>query len=593
MIRLADYVVKFLENKKIDTVFTVSGGGSIFLCDALYNSKKIKYISHHHEQAASFAAESYARANNNIGCCFVTTGPGGTNTLTGVSSAWIDSVPVIFISGQVFLNQTIQKTKKRQIGVQEINIIDLVKPITKFSKMITDANSINFYLEKAYSIAKSGRPGPVFLDIPADIQNAMIDEKKIIKNKYNEPKQNISIDNKLKLLIQKLKGSKRPLIHLGHGVKLSEAHKLVKTFFNKFKIPFVVTWNADDIINSNHIMYCGRPGAFGERGSNFIVQNCDFYLSIGTRLPYMVTGYNAKKFATKAKFKAMVDIDPKELNKTDLKIDLKIKSDAKVFLKKLLIKLKKYNSSIEWLRYCKNIRNKYPILLKQMINEKKYVNSYYFVKTLSKYTQKNDSIITDMGFSFTSTHQALDVKDNQSFFTNSGHAPMGWGLPAAIGAYYSKKNLKSNLICLTGEGGFQMNIQELATVMHNKIPIKIFIFNNGGYLTIKQTQILGFKGRIMGADNTSGLSFPNYYEIAKSHKMSYQKISSHKHIASNISKIIKSKKAVICELMMNPNEEQIPKAINRRNEKGKSIPTEFEDMYPFLPRDELSSNNLD
>jgi acetolactate synthase-1/2/3 large subunit len=289
----------------------------------------------------------------------------------------------------------------------------------------------------------------------------------------------------------------------------------------------------------------------------------------------------------------MVDIDPKELNKTDLKIDLKIKSDAKVFLKKLLIKLKKYNSSIEWLRYCKNIRNKYPILLKQMINEKKYVNSYYFVKTLSKYTQKNDSIITDMGFSFTSTHQALDVKDNQSFFTNSGHAPMGWGLPAAIGAYYSKKNLKSNLICLTGEGGFQMNIQELATVMHNKIPIKIFIFNNGGYLTIKQTQILGFKGRIMGADNTSGLSFPNYYEIAKSHKMSYQKISSHKHIASNISKIIKSKKAVICELMMNPNEEQIPKAINRRNEKGKSIPTEFEDMYPFLPRDELSSNNLD
>jgi acetolactate synthase I/II/III large subunit len=593
MIRLADFVVKFLEKKKIDTVFTVSGGGSIFLCDALYNSKKIKYISHHHEQAASFAAESYARASNGVGCCFVTTGPGGTNTLTGVCSAWIDSVPVVFISGQVFLNQTIQKTKKRQIGVQEINIIDIAKPITKFSKMITDANSINFYLEKAFSIAKSGRPGPVFLDIPADIQNAMIDEKVVLKNNYKEPKKDIVINNKLNLVIKELNKSKRPLIHLGHGVKLSEAQKIVKIFFNKFKIPFVVTWNADDIISSDHKMYCGRPGAFGERGSNFIVQNCDFYLSIGTRLPYMVTGYNAKKFAVKAKFKVMVDIDPKELNKTDLKIDLKIKSDAKVFLKKLLNKLKKYHSSNDWLIYCKNVRKKYPILLKQMINQKKYVNSYNFVKTLSKYTKKNDSIITDMGFSFTTTHQALDVKDNQSFFTNSGHAPMGWGLPAAIGAYYSKKKSKSNLICLTGEGGFQMNIQELATVMHNKIPIKIFIFNNGGYLTIKQTQILGFKGRIMGADNSSGLSFPNYHEIAKSHKMSYQKIKSHQSLSRDISKILRSKKAVICELMMNPNEEQIPKAINRRNDKGKSIPTEFEDMYPFLPREELNSNNLD
>jgi len=593
MIRLADYVVKFLEKKKIDTVFTVSGGGSIFLCDALYNSKKIKYISHHHEQAASFAAESYARAKNSIGCCFVTTGPGGTNTITGVSSAWIDSVPVIFISGQVFLNQTIQKTQKRQIGVQEINIIDLVKPITKFSKMITDPNSINFNLEKAYSIAKSGRPGPVFLDIPADIQNAMIDEKKILKNRYNEPKKSFDIDKKLNLIIKKLKNSKRPLIHLGHGVKLSDAQKLVKSFFNKFNIPFVVTWNADDVIESSHKMYCGRPGAFGERGSNFIIQNCDFYLSLGTRLPYMVTGYNAKNFASKAKFKVMVDIDSKELNKKDLVLDLKIRSDVKIFLKKLFYKLKKYDSPKDWLEYCKNIRKKYPILLEKMINEKKYVNSYYFVKSLSKLTKKNDSIITDMGFSFTTTHQALDVKNKQTFFTNSGHAPMGWGLPAAIGVYYSKKKIKSNLICLTGEGGFQMNIQELATVMHNKIPMKIFIFNNGGYLTIKQTQILGFNGRIMGADKNSGLSFPDYLNIAKSHKMEYLKVKDHKNLKKNINKVLKSSKATICELIMNPNEEQIPKAINRRNKMGKSIPTEFEDMYPFLPRDELSSNNLD
>ena len=593
MMRLADYIIKFLEKKKINTIFTVSGGGSIFLCDALYESKKIKYISHHHEQAASFAAESYARSKNDVGCCFVTTGPGGTNTTTGVSSAWIDSIPVMFISGQVFLNQTIKNSKKRQIGVQEINIIDIVKPITKFSKMITDPNSINYYLEKAYSICKSGRPGPVFIDIPADIQNAKVDENKILNYSFKMPKAKYNINDKIKIITKKLKISKRPLVHLGHGVKLSGAHLILKKFFKKYKIPFVVTWNADDVMPSNHKMYFGRPGAFGERGSNFILQNCDFYLSIGTRLPYMVTGYNAKKFASKAKFKVMVDIDSNELNNKDFKPNLKIRSDAKIFLEKLFIGLKKYNFDHNWLNYCKEVRKKYPILIKKMIEEKKYVNSYYFIKTLSKLTKKNDSIVTDMGFSFTTTHQTLEIKDSQNFYTNSGHAPMGWGLPASIGAFYAKKDSKSQIICLTGEGGFQMNIQELATVMHNKLPIKIFIFNNGGYLTIKQTQILGFKGRIMGADKNSGLSFPNYKDLAKSHGISYKKIINHKNLKNNIANVLRSKKTVICELIMNPDEEQIPKAINRRDSNGKSVPTDFEDMYPFLPRHELNSNYLD
>ncbi len=591
--RLADYIVKFLEKKGIDTIFTVSGGGSIFLCDALYKSKKLQYISHHHEQAASFAAESYARSKNNVGCCVVTTGPGGTNTLTGVSSAWIDSIPVIFISGQVFLNQTIQKTKKRQIGVQEINIIDLVKPVTKYSKMITDSKNINFYLEKAYHICKSGRPGPVFLDIPADLQNAEIDEKKISRIKFKPEKSNFNIDKKINLIIKNLKNSKRPLIHLGHGVKLSNGKKIVKKFFNKYKIPFVLTWNADDLVHSDHNLYAGRPGAFGERGSNFIVQNCDFYLSVGSRLPYMVTGYNSKNFASRAKFKCMVDIDRYELNRKDINFNVKIQSDAKYFLEKLFNKMKLYDSRKEWIEYCKNIRKKYPILIKKMINEKKYVNSYFFVKSLSKITKKNDTIITDMGFSFTSSHQAMEIKENQKFYTNSGHAPMGWGLPAAIGAFYANKKKINNIICLSGEGGLQMNLQELATVMHNKIPLKLFVFNNGGYLTIKQTQILGFKGRIMGADKKSGLSFPDYSEIAKSHKMSYFKLYKHKSLSKNLKKILNNKKSVICEIMMNPNEEQIPKAINRRDDKGKSVPTEFEDMYPFLPRKELKDNYLD
>tara|TARA_A100000164_G_scaffold179567_1_gene159580 strand:- start:741 stop:2519 length:1779 start_codon:yes stop_codon:yes gene_type:complete len=591
--RLSDYIIKFLEQKKIDTVFQVSGGGSIFLGDALYKAKKIRYIAHHHEQAASFAAEGYARCKNDVGCCFVTTGPGGTNAVTGISSAWIDSVPVIFIAGQAFYNQTIKKTKKRQIGVQEINIIDIVKPITKFSIMVKDPEMINFYLEKAYQLCKSGRPGPVFLDIPADVQNAQIDEKKVKRLHYKALTEKNLIDNQINKVIEKLKKSERPLIHLGHGVKLSKSKRLVNKFFNKFRIPFMVTWNADDLISSDHKMYFGKPGQFGERGSNFIVQNCDFYLSIGTRLPYMITGYNPKDFAKKAKYKIMVDIDKNELKKNDLNLNLRIKSDAKRFLEKLFSRLKSYKSNNDWVDYCSKVRAKYPILVKKMKNEKKYINSYFFIQKLSQKLSKNDVVITDMGFSFTTTHQALEIKGNQKLYTNSGHAPMGWGLPAAIGAYYSNKYIKSNIICISGEGGFQMNIQELATIMHNKIPMKIFIFNNGGYLTIKQTQILGFSGRIMGADKKSGISFPNYEKISRAHSIEYKRLTRHKNLENEIKKILKSKKAFICELIMNPNEEQIPKAVNRRNEHGISIPAKLEDMYPFLSKDELSSNNLD
>lgn len=593
MIRVADYIVKFLEKKKIDTVFTVSGGGSIFLCDALYKAKKIKYISHHHEQAASFAAESYARAKKGVGCCIVTTGPGGTNSMTGVSSAWIDSIPVIFISGQVFLGQTIKKTKKRQIGVQEINIVDLVKPNTKYSQLVESPNDINFFLEKAYHYATNGRPGPVWLDVPADIQNAYVKEEVILKKRFKTKKTKYNIDKKLDKLVKELKKSKRPLIHLGHGMKLSKAQDVFNKFFNKYKIPFVLTWNADDILKKENNLFFGKPGAFGGRSANFIVQNCDFYLSIGTRLPYMVTGYNAKNFAKKARFKCMVDIDKNELIKKDINLDLKIHSDAKYFLEKLMKKLKKYDANIEWINYCQKMKMKYPIVLKSMGKIKNYVNSYFFVNYLSSLLKRNDLIVTDMGFSFTSSHQAMNISNNQIFYTNSGHAPMGWGLPAAIGGYFSKKKLSKNFICLTGEGGFQMNIQELATIMHQKIPLKIFIFNNGGYLTIKQTQLLGFKGRIMGADKTSGLSFPNYKKIADAHNFKYYKINNHNSLRKNLKKILSIKKTVICELIMDPNEEQIPKAINKRDKKGKSIPTELEDMYPFLERDEIKNNYID
>lgn len=589
--RLADYVIKFLESKKIQTVFTVSGGGSIHLCDALHKSKKIEYVSCHHEQAVSFAAESYSRSKNKTGAAIVTTGPGGTNCVTGVSCCWIDSVPMMFISGQVNLNQTISNSGLRQIGVQEINIVDIVKSNTKYSIIIKDPNTIKYHLEKAYQISMSGRPGPVWIDIPADIQNTEINPKKLANFKNIVKKKSYKkINARIKKIANLFSKYKRPLIHAGQGVKISGGQNSLRKIIDNYKIPFALTWNATDLIESDHPNYIGRPGTFAERGSNFIIQNCDLYLSVGSRLPFMVTGYNSSDFARKAK-KIMVDIDKNETKKCRVNLDMRINCDANYFLKKLYDYMpKKIGLSAGWNKYCSSIRKKYPIVLKKFVYQKKYLNSYYFIENLSNYLNKKDVIVTDMGLSFVGTHQAFKVKKGQKLYTNSGHAPMGWGLPAAIGACYANK--KKRVVCLAGEGGFQMNIQELATLMHNNLPIKIFILNNGGYQTIKQTQQHRFQNRIMGANSQSGLSFPNYKKIAQSHKIKYWKIKNNSDIKSNISKVLKNDKPVICELMIDPNQEQMPRALYKWKTKKIIIKTKYEDMYPFLSPEEIKKNFL-
>ena len=589
--RLADFVIKFLEEKKIDTVFTVSGGGSIFLCDALYKSKKLKYIICHHEQAVAYATESYSRARNKPGAAIVTTGPGGTNCASGVACCWIDSVPAIFISGQVFLNQTIGNSGLRQVGVQEFDIVNMVKSITKYAVIIRKPNEIKYHLEKAYNICTEGRPGPVWIDIPANIQNAKINPKKLINYKPAvKIKKSSILDKKIKKIAKLFLKYNRPMFHIGHGVKISKGQKYIRKIVDKYKIPFALTWNASDLIESNHPSYVGKPGAFAERGSNFIIQNCNLYISVGTRLPFMVTGYNSKDFACKAK-KVMVDIDENEVKNSKVELYEKVNCDATYFLKILLKYLPtKIKLSKSWLEYCKNIRKKYPIVLEKFKSQKKFVNSYYFIDLLSDILNSRDIIVTDMGLSFVGTHPAFKVKRGQKLYTNSGHAPMGWGLPAAVGACYASK--KRRIICLVGEGGLQMNIQELATIMHNKLPIKIFIYNNGGYLTIKQTQQLGFGSRIMGSNSNSGISFPDYRKIAQSHKIKYMKIVNNKNLKKKINKILIGNKPMICELMLDHNQEQMPKVINRRMPGGKSVATKYEDMYPFLSSAEIQENML-
>ena len=584
--RLSDYMIDWLASKGITDLFTVSGGGSIVLCDAVARSDKINYFCCHHEQAVSFAAEGYARSSNNIGVALVTTGPGGTNTITGVSSSWIDSIPILFISGQVYSGQTIKKTKLRQLGVQEINIVDLVRPNTKYAVSIKSPDDIKYELEKAYFFATSGRPGPVWIDVPADLQLAEVNLENL-KSFNSEPIIPKKSARDIELVLQKINSSKRPVILAGHGIKLAKCEKQLISLIETLNIPMLTTWNATDLINSDHPLFIGRPGAFAERGANFAIQNSDLIISIGSRLPFMVTGYNVKDFGRNA-YKIMVDIDKAELKKSTNFIDKLINMDAFNFVNVLTSRsaeLEPCNKN--WVNACQSIRQKYPIFEENYKKSKSYINSYFFIDKLSSILQKNATVVTDMGLSFVGTHQGFKIKTGQRLFTNSGHAPMGWGLPAAFGA--SVENGVSPVICLTGDGGFMMNIQELATVMCHQPNLKIFIYNNGGYLTIKQTQQRGFDNRLMGCTIDSDMSFPNFELISNAHEIPFTRIKNDFEIEL-LSNFLNKKGPGICELIMDPNQLQRPIAINKKNQQGLTIPSKYEDLYPFLSENELKQN---
>jgi len=537
------------------------------------------------------AAEGYARTSGRPGVCLVTSGPGGTNAITGTACAWADSVPQIIISGQVYLHQTIGESGLRQLGVQETNIIDLVKPITKYAEMVRDPEDILLHLEKAWDLATTGRPGPVWLDIPGDIQNANIDPDTLKGGQRSAIEiEGNCIEQEVRRVAEWLKSARRPMLHIGQGVRLSKADDLLLKLLDRLSIPVATTWNATDVIDSAHPCFVGRPGVFSERAANFIVQNADLHIAIGTRLPFMVTGYNAKDFAREAK-RVMVDIDPKETEKESLDVHLKVVSDAGRFLSSLMELLPEENQiDSEWLDRCQTLRKRYPIVDPQYSLQEKWVNSYYFIHLLSDALDSEASVMTDMGLSFVGTHQAFKIKKGQVVCTNSGHAPMGWGLPAAIGSCVARNGQKT--ICISGEGGLMMNIQELSTAMHHGLPIKLFIYNNGGYLTIKQTQQLGFEGRLMGADHGSGLSFPSFDLIASAYGFSYCRFSNNRQLEEGLSGFLDSEEAGICELLIDPEQPQIPKAISVKQEGDrKSVPV-YEDLFPFLSSDEFERITL-
>ncbi len=584
-----DYLYKVTGSKH---VFLLSGGGMMHLLDSVGKSK-FKTISMHHEQAASIAANAYGRTINSIGVCLVTSGPGATNAITGVTAAFMDSVPMIIVSGQVSTLFSKKKINIRQLGFQEFDIISSVKSTTKYAVHIDNKNNVQYELEKACFLAKNGRPGPVWIDIPLDIQNSQIDLKK--KNSFFFKKSKVHKLNpypkteELNLVIKSLKKSKRPLIIFGQGVFLSGAKRNARKLINNFKIPCQTTWNSIDLIPDNNKYYFGRANSYGPRYPNFIIQNADYILSIGARLGVQHTGYNVKAFARNAVLH-MVDLDINEAKKPNLKINKFIKSDAKKFIEKLNSHLKKKKISQDlnsWMGYCLKIKKNFPIAPKlNFIKSQKFVDPYYFVDTLSDYLRDDELVpLGASGSCFTVSGQTFKAKKNQRVFTAKGMASMGFGLPSAIGSSLSMNNKRS--ITIIGDGGFQLNIQELQTIVTNKLKVKIFIIQNQGYHAIRVTQDIYFKKKYVGSSEISGVEIPNIKKVAVAYGLKYSQIKNNKELNNKLKKILNNDIAEIIEVRIDPKKHLYPKLTSQIGPDGKMSTSPLEDLYPFINREEL------
>ncbi|KKQ40671.1 MAG: Thiamine pyrophosphate protein TPP binding domain protein [Candidatus Magasanikbacteria bacterium GW2011_GWA2_37_8] len=593
MIQLSDYVMNFLAQKKVEHIFMVSGGGGMFLIDSLGRSKDIKYVCNHHEQASVMSAEGYQRVDGKLGVALVTTGPAATNAITGVVCAWNDSIPLLVLSGQANSNFLIGDTKLRQRGTHEVNIKKIVESVTKYAVTVTDENTIRYHLEKAYFLAHHGRPGPVWLDIPVNIQSKNIDVDSQVsfspeaENILRKPL--IDLEN-VKIIAELLKKSKRPIIIAGHGIKLGKAEKVFLDFIENYQIPIVTTKNAFDLVYHEHKMLAGRIGTYGQRSGNFAVQNSDLVLSIGARLPFTTVGYQTELFARDAK-KIIVDIDPEQLKYSTIKADIKLEADCVEFVEKLDFVL---NNSIignsEWLEKCAHWRKKYPAVIPEMEKEGDLVNSYYFFKILSNVLEKDDIVVTDQGASFYASTVAYEIKPGQKLFTNGGFSPMGYGLPAAIGACFANNN--NRVISVNGDGGLELNIQELQTIVHYNLPIKLFVFNNQGYLSIKHTQNAYFDGFFVGCDASSGVSLPDFKKIATAYGMSSVQISNQTNLAEQISEAIKKPGPMIIEIMMDPMQPFMPRVTTEKKADGRLVSKPLEDMWPFLDREEFKKEMI-
>ena len=588
MQRVADYIAEFCVRSGTRDIFLVSGGGIMHILDGLTCNKNINVICAHHEGAAAVMAEGYSRITGNLGVVVVTTGPGGTNAITGVVDAWVDSTPMLVISGQTKRSQNVYNSgiPLRSLGGQEVNIIPIIKSCTKYSEMINDPEKIRYHLEKAVYYAKEGRPGASWLDIPLDVQAAMIDPDKL--ESFSPPKRCLDATGKIydqiQQVIKLLENAERPVLILGQGVRLAHAEKILLLLIKILKVPVVVSKLGQDLIPYNHPFFVGLGGTKGSRAGNFAIQNSDLLLAIGSRLAIPFTGYEYKLFGRNAK-KISVDIDPVELSKNTISLDIAIQSDAKYFIETLLLHLpiEPLQERTEWIERCRSWKVRYLPVTTEMITSAHPTSIYDFFDKLSTLATKNTVLIADAGSTYFVASQAFRVKYGQRIVIPAALGTMGFSVPLAIGAYYANPN--KQIIAVTGDGSLQMNLQELQTIYHNKIPVKLFVINNGGYASIRNTQNAYFEGRLCGADCSSGVSCPDLKRIAFAYKIPYEEIYNPKTMHFQIQSVLGCRGPVITEVFTDPNQQIIPAVSSKVLPDGTMVSAPLEDMYPFLPRD--------
>ena len=539
-----------------------------------------------HEQACTFAAESYARVTNNLGVVCTTCGPAATNTLTGVACSWIESTPLLVLTGQVKRADLAQDPNLRQLGVQEVNIVDMAKPITKYAKLITEPESIQYELEKAVYLCKEGRPGPVLLDIPVDVQACRVNEMSM-KHFMPEEKNKYSIsDNIIEAVVAQLENAKRPVFYVGAGVNVANAGDDFRKLAEKLNIPVLVHWNGMNLLENDHPLFMGHPGAVGQRAANFVLQNADLLITIGTRLALLQTGFNFAGYAKNA-YHVMVDIDKAELDKPTLHPNLKIQGDAGDFIKKLMETEVHVGDFSNWIAKGKEWNEKYPSLNTEWLHNSKYVNSFYFVDELSKQMKAEDVYCGGRaGTCVDAIIQAFKVKKNQSVFVTKGLSSMGNGLPAAIGAAYATDK---KIVLVNGDGGFAMNIQELEVIRRDNLPIKMFILDNQGYSTVRNTQINVFDGHFVGCNAQSGLTIGNIKGVAEAYGIKTFDLQRMDDMKQTISEVLNFDGPALCMVWVDPAQPIVPRQANYKTPEGQMASRPLEDMRPLLEREELEN----
>lgn len=594
-IKLSDWVAQKVVELGIRHVFMITGGGAMHLNHSLGSHQEIECIFNHHEQACAIGAEAYFRLNNRLALVNVTSGPGGTNAITGVYGAFVDSIGMVVLSGQVKYETTVRSTglPLRQYGDQELDIEQLVRPVTKYCFMVTDPKTIRYHLEKAFYLATTGRPGPCWLDIPLDVQAAKIDPATLVgfdPTELDEPWHSTPLEETARIICDKIAAAQRPVIFVGNGVRLSGAHEAFLRFIETMGIPVVTGWNAHDALWDDHPLYAGRPGTVGNRGGNFVVQNADLLLVLGSRLNIRQVSYNWQSFA-RAAYKIWVDIDPLELQKPSVRPDMPVHADLATLLPVLAAQPYEGPSAAhrDWLDWCRERNARYPAVLPEYWS-KEEVNPYCFMDELFRCLPEGAPVVAGNGSACVIGFQAAALKRGQRLWTNSGCATMGYDLPAAIGIH--KASGGKPVICLAGDGSIMMNLQELQTIAGSNWPIKIFILNNNGYVSIFQTHRNFFNGHEIGGGPKSGVSFPDFERLIPGFGLPFLRCARHADLTKSIQATLQSAGPAVCEIMLDEHQPFAPKLGAKTLPDGRIVSPPLEDLSPFLGREELARNMI-